>query len=148
VTCGGLHMIRTLCAVETCPSSFSQAINLSVPLVLSSAVNSSWTDRFSPFTGYCSSSDPIYHCSLPKSQCNQHIQTCLRRELASHHKYLQSDVHYCHYCFEWAMHCQGHIKAPIPKRCGTIAYCFALVRVEGAEIVNRVQRQRVLRSML
>ena len=79
--------------------------------------------------------DLIYNRSLPKSHRNQHVQTCLRRELASKHERLLSDTHYCHYCFEWvlgrqewARHCQKHIEAPIPVRCGTITYCHTLVR--------------------
>jgi hypothetical protein len=46
-----------------------------------------------------------------------------------------SDVHYCHLCFkwvcgcsEWVLHCQDHIEALIPKKCGTITYCYTLVR--------------------
>jgi hypothetical protein len=46
-----------------------------------------------------------------------------------------SDVHYCHLCFrwvwgrsDWVVHCQDHIGALIPKKCGTITYCYTLVR--------------------
>src|SRR5277367_2764953 len=50
----------------------------------------------SPSLGVC-----IDGFSLRKSQCNQHIQACLRREIASKRIYLQTDVHYCHWCFNW-----------------------------------------------
>jgi len=72
--------------------------------------------------------------SLPKSKRNQHIQACARREIASKREYLQTDVHYCHQCFnwvigskEWEAHCQTHIDALGSKRCGTITYCHTLV---------------------
>ena len=73
--------------------------------------------------------------SLLKSRRNQHIQECLRREFASKHERLQSDIHYCHECFEWvfggeewADHCRVHIQVPVSRRCGTITYCHTLVR--------------------
>ena len=66
---------------------------------------------------------------------NQHIQACLRREIASKRELLQSDVHYCHLCFkwvvgreEWESHCQTHLQRLTSKRCGTITYCHTLVR--------------------
>ena len=72
---------------------------------------------------------------LPKAHRNQHIQACVRREIASKREHLQSDVHYCHQCFdwivgldEWESHCQTHIQTLNSKRCGTITYCHTLVR--------------------
>jgi len=73
--------------------------------------------------------------SLSKSQRNQHVQVCTRRDIASKREHLQSDVHYCHWCFtwvvgakEWKEHCQIHIDSLGTKRCGLITYCHTLVR--------------------
>ena len=59
----------------------------------------------------------------------------MRREIASKREQLQSDIHYCHLCFnwvvgpeEWESHCQKHIQTLNSKRCGTITYCHTLVR--------------------
>jgi hypothetical protein len=47
---------------------------------------------------------------------------------------LQSDVHYCHHCFtwvvgdEWEPHCRLHLSELDSKRCGTVVYCYTLVR--------------------
>jgi hypothetical protein len=72
--------------------------------------------------------------SLPKSKRNLHIQLYLRRELASKHQQLQSDIRYCHQCFEWVFsdkewdkHYETHLKVSIPQRCGTITYYHTLV---------------------
>lgn len=73
--------------------------------------------------------------SLPTGHRNQHIQACVRREIASKCGHLQTDVHYCHQCFnwvigpeEWKEHCQTHIIDLGSKRCGTVTYCHTLVR--------------------
>ena len=75
------------------------------------------------------------HPSLPKRQRNQHVQACVRREIASKREWLQTDVHYCHQCFhwvvgpkEWKEHCESHVEELDSKRCGTITYCHTLVR--------------------
>ena len=75
------------------------------------------------------------NCSLPKRDRNGHIQTCVRREIASRRVQLQTDVHYCHQCFnwvvgskEWTEHCGLHVKGLDSKKCGTITYCHTLVR--------------------
>jgi hypothetical protein len=48
---------------------------------------------------------------------------------------LQSDIHYCHQCFEWVFgekerveHCATHLAESISQRCGTIIYCHTLIR--------------------
>jgi hypothetical protein len=48
---------------------------------------------------------------------------------------LPSDIHYCHLCFkwvtgddEWESHCASHISSLTTKRCGTLSYCYMLVR--------------------
>jgi hypothetical protein len=73
--------------------------------------------------------------SLSKSLRNQHVQICLRQDIASKQGRLQSEVHYCHYCFEWVLseegweeHCQRHLEALTSKRCGTITYSYTLIR--------------------
>jgi hypothetical protein len=72
--------------------------------------------------------------SLPKTQRNQHIQTCVRREKASRLGRLQPDIHYCYLCFnwivgdEWEPHCQTRFATLETKRCGTVTYCHTLVR--------------------
>jgi hypothetical protein len=73
--------------------------------------------------------------SLPKVHRNQHVQACVRREIASRTERLQADVHYCYLCFnwvvgaeEWESHCQAHLQTLTSKRCGTITYCHTLVR--------------------
>lgn len=72
---------------------------------------------------------------LPKDDRNQHVQVCVRREIASKGHFLQSDVHYCHLCFDWVVgqgvwdsHCQTHLQKLPSKQCGTITYCHTLVR--------------------
>lgn len=72
---------------------------------------------------------------LPKDDRNQHVQVCGRREIASKGHFLQSDVHYCHLCFDWVVgqgvwdsHCQTHLQKLPSKQCGTITYCHTLVR--------------------
>ena len=48
--------------------------------------------------------------------------------------HLQSEVHYCYHCFDWAIgnqwnsHCQSHLNGLTTKRCGTITSCHTLVR--------------------
>jgi hypothetical protein len=65
---------------------------------------------------------------------HQHVQVCVRKELASKLEQLQSDIHYCYQCFEWVVgehwngHCQEHLSAITSKRCGSITYCHTLVR--------------------
>lgn len=73
--------------------------------------------------------------SLQKVQRSQHIQACVRWNIASKHNQLQTDVHYCYQCFNWVVgsknweeHCQTHINTLDSKRCGTITYCHTLVR--------------------
>lgn len=73
--------------------------------------------------------------SLPKNQRNQHIQACLRRDVTSTHDQLSSNVHYCHWCFnwvvgftEWQEHCRRHTRDLGSKRCGRLTYCHTLVR--------------------
>lgn len=72
--------------------------------------------------------------SLPKNQQNQHIQTCLRWEMANRLGCLQSDIHYCYQCFDWVVgaeweaHCQAHLAELTSKQCGTVTYCHTLVR--------------------
>ena len=72
--------------------------------------------------------------SLPKPQRNQHVQNCVRWEMAHRLERLQSDIHYCYQCFdwivgeEWGPHCQSHLAGMVTKRCGTITYCHTLVR--------------------
>jgi hypothetical protein len=47
---------------------------------------------------------------------------------------LQTEIHYCYHCFEWVVgeewekHCQSHIQAMKSKKCGTIIYCYTLIR--------------------
>ena len=60
---------------------------------------------------------------------------CVRREIASKGQFLQSDVHYCHLCFDWVVgpevwdsHCQTHLQKLPSKQCGTVTYCHTLVR--------------------
>lgn len=72
---------------------------------------------------------------LPKRERNQHVQACVRREIASKYEYLPTDIFYCHLCFnwivgsrEWKVHCQTHLNNLGSKRCGTITYCHTLVR--------------------
>jgi hypothetical protein len=71
---------------------------------------------------------------LPKNQRNQHIQTCVRWEMANRLGRLQSDIHYCYQCFDWVVgeewetHCQAHLAALTSKHCGTVTYCHTLVR--------------------
>lgn len=54
--------------------------------------------------------------------------------MASQLGQLQSDVHYCHRCFEWVIgdewdqHCHSHLSAMTSKRCGTIMFCHTLIR--------------------
>jgi hypothetical protein len=54
--------------------------------------------------------------------------------MASRLERLQSDVHYCHQCFDWVVgeewepHCQSHLAGMATKRCGIITYCHTLVR--------------------
>jgi hypothetical protein len=72
--------------------------------------------------------------SLPKTQRSQHIQACVRREMASQLEQLQSDIHYCHECFQWVVgdrweeHCQSHLQSITSKVCGTVIYIHTLVR--------------------
>lgn len=83
-------------------------------------------------------SRPILATDTPsehKSRRNQHIQACLRREIASKREYLKSDVHYCHWCFNWVVgseewngHCQAHIDDLGSKRCGQMTYYHTPVR--------------------
>ncbi|KIW99637.1 uncharacterized protein Z518_11050 [Rhinocladiella mackenziei CBS 650.93] len=88
-----------------------------------------------PVDGAC----PVKYChrrmdSLPKAQRNQHIQTCVRQEMATRLGRLLSDIHYCYQCFDWVVgekwepHCQAHLDALTTKRCGTVTYCHTLVR--------------------
>ena len=76
----------------------------------------------------------LKHISLPKSQRNHHIQSCVQWDMAHRLGYLKSDVHYCHQCFEWVIgrdwekHCQSHLAKMTTKRCGTTTYCHTLVR--------------------
>ena len=72
---------------------------------------------------------------LPRDNRNQHIQACMRREIASKRGFLYSNVHYCHLCFswvvggsEWEAHCSTHLQKLDSKRCGTIKYCHTAVR--------------------
>lgn len=72
---------------------------------------------------------------LQNTKRNQHILSCVRREIASKREYLQSEVHYCYQCFSWVVgpeewddHCQTHVKTLSSKRCGTMTYCHTLVR--------------------
>lgn len=85
--------------------------------------------------------------SLLKNQRNQHIQACSRREIASKREHLQTDVHYCHQCFnwvvgpeEWEEHCQSHINDLGSKRCGTITYCHTLVHPAYCPLCLETQR--------
>lgn len=54
--------------------------------------------------------------------------------MASRIERLQSDVRYCHQCFDWVIgeewepHCQSHLAGMATRRCGTITYCHTLVR--------------------
>lgn len=65
---------------------------------------------------------------------NQHIQSCVRWEMAHGFCQLQSDVYYCYLCFDWiigdqwASHCQSHLDGCMTKRCGSITSCYTLVR--------------------
>ncbi|KAN0069234.1 Protein of unknown function (DUF3435) domain containing protein [Elaphomyces granulatus] len=88
-----------------------------------------------PVDGAC----PVKCCqlrmdSLPKQQRNQHIQNCVRWEMAHCLGRLQSDIHYCYHCFDWVIgeewepHCQEHLAALTSKQCGTVTYCHTLVR--------------------
>ncbi|MCJ1426427.1 hypothetical protein MMC29_004330 [Sticta canariensis] len=81
-----------------------------------------------PLDGSC----PV---KLHKNRRNLHVQACLRRELASKHGRLQSEICYCHQCFKWVVgdkewieHCKTHLEASIPRSCGTITHCHTLVR--------------------
>ena len=72
---------------------------------------------------------------LRRDNRNQHIQACMRREIASTRGFLHSDVHYCHLCFswvvgvsEWEAHCSTHLQNWDSKRCGTTKYCHTAVR--------------------
>jgi hypothetical protein len=71
---------------------------------------------------------------LPKADRNRHIHACVRREMASQQEQLQTDIHYCHHCFDWVVsgewddHCQSHLLTMTSKRRGTITYCHTLVR--------------------
>lgn len=72
--------------------------------------------------------------SLPKSQHNNHIHNCMRRELARERNHIWSEVHYCYHCFEWAVgdeweyHCQSHLSSMFSKQCGSITYRHTLLR--------------------
>ena len=54
--------------------------------------------------------------------------------MASQLKQLQSDIHYCHQCFQWVVgddweqHCQSHLQQITSKICGTVTYIHTLVR--------------------
>jgi ribosomal protein L37AE/L43A len=72
--------------------------------------------------------------SLPKPRRNQHIQSCVRWEMANRLERLQSDIYYCYQCFDWVVgeqwepHRQSHLAEMATKRCGTITYCHTLLR--------------------
>jgi len=72
--------------------------------------------------------------SLPKASRSQHIQTCIRWDIASRFGHLQKDVHYCHHCFSWVIgedwdpHCTEHLATLATTRCGTVTHCHTLMR--------------------
>lgn len=72
--------------------------------------------------------------SLPKASRGQHIQTCVRWEMASRLGHLQKDIHYCYHCFSWVIgedwdpHCQAHLADVMTKWCGTVTHCHTLMR--------------------
>lgn len=72
--------------------------------------------------------------SLPKTFRGQHIQTCVRWEMASRLGHLQKDVHYCHHCFSWVIgeywdpHCKQHLATMATKWCGPVIHCHTLMR--------------------
>lgn len=85
--------------------------------------------------GLISGQPSRYGYRLRNANRNQHVLSCVCREIASKREYLQSEVHYCHQCFSWVVgpkewddHCQTHVKTLSSKRCGTITYCHTLVR--------------------
>ncbi|MCJ1474750.1 hypothetical protein MMC13_003410 [Lambiella insularis] len=88
-----------------------------------------------PVDGAC----PVKCCqlridSLPKFQRNQHLQTCIRWDMANRLGRLQTEIHYCYLCFnwvvgeEWEPHCCEHLAEIRTGQCGTITYCHTLVR--------------------
>ena len=72
--------------------------------------------------------------SLTKAEHGRHISTCVRKELAYHHRRLLSDIHYCYLCFKWVIgetwndYCQWYLRLMKSKRCGSITSCYTLVR--------------------
>lgn len=59
----------------------------------------------------------------------------MRREIAGDHLYSPTEVFYCHHRFRWVVgtkecneHCQMHVDDLGSKRCGTMTYCYTLVR--------------------
>ncbi|KIW11740.1 hypothetical protein PV08_09012 [Exophiala spinifera] len=81
---------------------------------------------------------PVENCQcrmhgLPKSQRNQHIQNCVRREMASSLGRLTKDIHYCYWCFDWVVggkwepHCRAHLDALTTKRCGSVIHYHTMV---------------------
>ena len=71
---------------------------------------------------------------LPKYRRNQHVLSCVRRDMARRLKRPQKTIHYCYECFNWVVadvwddHCRAHLSALTSKRCGTITHCHTLVR--------------------
>lgn len=75
----------------------------------------------------------LTYTSLPKSQRNQHIQNCVRREMACRLERLAKGIHYCYWCFDWVVgekwepHCRAHLDTLTTKRCGSVIYYHTMV---------------------
>lgn len=72
--------------------------------------------------------------SMPKNRRNDHIQACVRQEMATKLERLPSEIHYCDLCFRWVvgekvweLHCTTHTSS-LTKRCGTLSHRYTLVR--------------------
>jgi hypothetical protein len=86
------------------------------------------------FFFFFATTSPVSHDKIVNKSTSIRFTLILKRIFASLARVTDTEIHCCYQCFEWVVgehwsgHRQEHLPAIASKQCGSVTYCYTLVR--------------------